>query len=105
MTREDTKRRAVYGMAWGSWGAAIAGSVLRVADRIPESLSLLIILFIGIGIYASLVVSRYRLSKTISDVFVAGLQLATRERRCPHCGELVPPEQVVRQHLKDSLPS
>lgn len=74
---QDEQFRLTRGAAWACWITTIAGTVLRTAGVLPQSLALFIVIFMGFAIYFSLSLSRFKLSDTIREVFLTGLKAAT----------------------------
>ncbi len=63
----------------GWWGTA-AFAVLRAFEVIPVSFGSFGLLTLGVGVSASLALSRMRLAETITQVFQTGLHLADYEK-------------------------
>lgn len=59
----------------GWWGTVVV-VVLRAMEAVPQSVGLASLLTLGLGITASLSLSRMRLGDTISQVFNAGMKAA-----------------------------
>lgn len=73
----DSNYNSARAAAWSFWLLSILGAVLNIAQLIPRSAGLLIIIFMGAGIYSSMVLSRFKQSATMRDVFLTGLNAAT----------------------------
>lgn len=56
-----------------SWGASIAIIGARMAEIIPANVSSISFLTIGVGVAASISISRFRLTDAITQVFRVGL--------------------------------
>lgn len=76
MSAPDTRYKNTVIMAHvGWWGTALIAGV-RAADWIPIQYGTLALLTLGVGVTASLSLSRMRLGDTISQVFNAGMKAA-----------------------------
>lgn len=73
MLREENRRTAALFAAVAGWGGALLLAILRVADVIPQDMSVFIVLLIGIAISAGLSLTRSRLERTMIGVFKAGV--------------------------------
>ena len=73
----DSDYRTARAAAWSFWLLSIVGAVLSTMQLIPRQAGLLIIIFMGAGIYSSMVLSRFKQSAAMRDVFVTGLRAAT----------------------------
>lgn len=73
----DSDYNSARAVAWTFWLLAILGSVLNTMHLIPRQAGLLIIVCLGVGIYSSMVLSRFKQSATMRDVFLTGLHAAT----------------------------
>lgn len=71
----DDYRRTITMAHAGWWGTGIF-AVLRAFEVIPVSMGSFGLLTLGVGVTASLALSRMRLAETISGVFQVGLQSA-----------------------------
>lgn len=84
--KEDRRFNATRVLAWGGWLGAFALTVVLSLDVVPDDsvssrvLLLAIILLMGAGIAAGLSLSRQKLTSTIVEVFVTGLETATTIR-------------------------
>lgn len=67
------KAMATAVVSWSATGAIVLG---RAFEWVPQHLGTAAILTLGVGIAASVSISRYRLASTISQVFRLGLQSA-----------------------------
>src|SRR5687767_10210954 len=63
-------------LAWIGWGGTLLFAILRAFEAIPLSFGTFGLLTMGVGVAASLALSRMRLAETISQVFTVGLQSA-----------------------------
>lgn len=75
---EDTRYLAYRIGAWTAWWLTFVLTWLRVADKFPREWSMLIILLIGVAIALGLALSRMRLARTITQVFLVGMQTQAR---------------------------
>lgn len=71
----DTYRKAMATavVAWGVTGMIV---IARALELVPQHIGTAAILSLGVGIAASVSISRYRLSQSITQVFQVGLQSA-----------------------------
>lgn len=74
---EDVRRKGALWAAWGGWLGALFMTVIYIIGVIDRPFSILIVLGIGIGVVGSQVLTRMRLQRVISEVFVTGLRTAT----------------------------
>lgn len=72
MITEERRRAGATVLACVGWFGALALTVLRTADVIPDSTGIYVVLLIGVAIAAGMSLSRMRLAKTINAVFRAG---------------------------------
>jgi hypothetical protein len=68
--------RKTIAIAYIGWGGTALFALLRAFDVIPISFGSFGLLTLGIGVAASLALSRMRLAQTMSQVFNVGLQSA-----------------------------
>jgi len=77
MVNEKSRRRGALTLAWAGWLLAAAGAMANVLGLLPRWGGLIVVILMGTGVTASLVLSRMRLKESITEVFVAGLRSAT----------------------------
>jgi hypothetical protein len=70
----DYKRTLL--VAYAGWWSTVAIVALRATDMIPQSAGSVALLTLGLGVTASLALSRMKLSSTVSQVFQTGLSVA-----------------------------
>jgi hypothetical protein len=85
---EDLRYRVTVSIAWLAWVSAGIGTVITVFGVSPRPLGALVVMLIGVGVTASLALSRMRLAETITEVFVTGLRLH-KAQQCPNCGSMI----------------
>jgi len=78
---QESRQVATIAIAYGSWSLALGLTFLRTSDILPAQYSMLIVLFIGVGIAAGLRLSRMRLAHTMTAVFHAGMTAAEQRAR------------------------
>jgi hypothetical protein len=75
MKRNMEYRKILAAAYVGWWGTAVLVT-LRAAHIIPQGVGSLALLTLGLGVTASLALSRLRLGNTITEVFNAGMRAA-----------------------------
>lgn len=81
---ENTRRRVAATLAHGGWWGALLLTGMHVSTLgpdTPRSFGVVIVLFIGVAIAASLARSRMRLTDTITAVFQTGLEVSRQDVR------------------------
>lgn len=71
---EESRRRLTTCLAVSGWTIAATITTLRTFGVVPANIGSVAVLAIGVAIASSLSLSRMRLAKTITQVFIVGMR-------------------------------
>ncbi len=78
--RTENRRRTAAGVAIGAWTAAGFLVLGRALEIVPIQFTALLIGFIGVAMWAGIILTRMNLSETVTAVFLAGIHAAEQRQ-------------------------